>query len=65
MIPTLGQRKYTMSLECLVVPESKKVLKETCQKNTETNQKPSLIPSLSNYLRLTKFNEKEKYNKIL
>ena len=33
---------------------------QTCQKNTQANQKGGLIPLLSNCLRLTKFNEKEK-----
>lgn len=33
---------------------------ETCQKNTQANQKGGLIPLLSNCLRLTKFNAKEK-----
>lgn len=28
LTPELDERKYMMSLECLVVPETKKVLKE-------------------------------------
>lgn len=36
-IPGLEQRKYKMSLECLMMPESKEVLKTlwgTCEKDT-------------------------------
>ena len=36
---------------------------EVSQKNTQANQKGGLIPLLSNCLRLTKFNAKEKHYK--
>lgn len=37
----------------------------TYQKNTEANQKASSVPSLSNCLRATKINGKEKHKSII